>query len=399
MKLSIIIVSYNVKPYLVQCVQSVEQALEGIEAEVFVVDNASGDDSVETVRHLFPRVHLLANLQNRGFSHANNQALALARGEYVLLLNPDTLVPQETLKGCIEFMDAHRGVASTGVKMLNRNGTFAMESRRGLLTPWVAFCKATKLCRLFPHSRLFGGYYMSYLDKEQANPIDMVSGAFMFMRRTALEECGHLDEQFFLYWEDTDLSYRMKKGGYQNYYLPLRLFHYKGESSVKSMLRYRYYLYSSTLIFLKKHTLLNYRLMYLPIKAAILLCKFRIHVGNRLLYGKGWEQKSGERPPCFVVLGDDKAIEEIKQLCAQEGLSEPHLFVTATQESSPRGHLSIDLRYEQYTHLLYAEGSYSYSRMLELLEETPGHPLKLATYSPRTRTLITDTATYTLPAQ
>lgn len=396
MKLSVVIVSYNVKYYLEQCLYSVERAIQGISAEVLVVDNASSDDSISYLQSRFPWVKFILNHQNGGFSHANNQAFEQAQGEYVLMLNPDTIVGEDMFANCIAFMDSHPEVGSTGVKMLNRNGTFALESRRGLLTPWVAFCKATKLCNRYPKSRVFGKYYMSYLDENQANPIDMVSGAYMFLRKEALDKVGKLDEQFFMYWEDTDLSYRLLKSGAQNYYLPELLFHYKGESSRKSTFRYRYYLFSSALIFFKKHFFLDYLFMYLPMIFSILFCRMRIHWGNRILYGKDWETNLANPDDCFLVLGSEDAIQEIKEICRQHSLNTSHSFVVANEQQLPDGHLAVDVPLKSFTHVLYDADSYSYKKMLELLQQTPGNTLKLATYSTRSKALITEETVYCL---
>lgn len=253
MTLSVIIVSYNVKYHLEQCIRSVERAIEGMEADVWVVDNASTDGSVAYLGQRFPAVHLIANAENMGFSRANNLAIRQSQGEYVLLLNPDTLVAEDTLRQCVAFLDAHPEVGATGVKMLNPDGTFALESRRGLPTPFTAFCKMSGLGTLFPRSRLFGRYYMQYLPREQAAPIEVISGAFCMVRRSALLRVGLLDEDFFMYGEDVDLSYRLQRGGWLNYYLPCPILHYKGESTVKSSYRYVTVFYRAMLIFYNKH--------------------------------------------------------------------------------------------------------------------------------------------------
>ena len=213
MQLSIIIVNFNVKYFLHQCLRSVERACANIDAEVLVVDNCSQDESIEYLQPLHPSVRFIRNSQNLGFAKANNIGIRQTKGKYVLLLNPDTIVSERTLSDCIEFMEVHPEVGGAGVKMLNRNGSFALESRRGIPTPFVAFCKMSGLCSLFPNSRIFGKYYMQYLDKDQENPIEIISGAFMFLRRSALDASGLLDEDFFMYGEDIDLSYRLLKTG------------------------------------------------------------------------------------------------------------------------------------------------------------------------------------------
>ena len=392
MKLSIVIVSYNVKYFLEQCLRSVERAIDGIDAEVIVVDNASSDGSNEYIPPRFPNVKWIACKDNGGFSHGNNVGFSHASGEFLLMLNPDTIVTREAIQRSIEFMDTHPDSGAVGVKMINKDGTFAMESRRGIVTPWVSLCKATGLCRRYPNSRLFGHYYMSYLDKEQVNAIEMVSGACMFIRKSILDKIGFLDEDFFMYWEDSDLSYRILRSGHKNYYLPHPIFHYKGESSIKSKLRYRYWLYSSLQIFFKKHFPVYHILSYLPLKLVVAFLKMRIHYANPLLHGKDWENWV-EPPKRFIVMGSEKAQEEIKTILKTNNQTEHHLYITADEESLPQGHLTVDNNSETYNYVLYDSESYSYDSMIALLQQTPGNTLRLATYSTETKVLITDDGT------
>ena len=254
-ELSIIIVNYNVAPYLAQCLQSVFTALEGIRGEVFVVDNNSKDESLEMLKDSFrSKIHLIANTDNPGFSKANNQAIKLAQGEFVLLLNPDTIVQENTFKVCLSFMRAHPKAGALGVYMLDGEGNFLPESKRALPTPWVSFYKIFGLSALFPNNKTFGKYHLSFLDKEKNHPIDILSGAFMFMNKEALDQIGYLDEAFFMYGEDIDLSYRFLLAGYQNYYLAdTKILHYKGESTKKGSLNYVKIFYQAMLIFADKH--------------------------------------------------------------------------------------------------------------------------------------------------
>ena len=271
MKLSVVIVSYNVKYHLEQCIRSVIKASDSLEADIWVVDNASSDGSVEYLQAIFPDVHFISNTENVGFSRANNQAIRISEGEYVLLLNPDTIVAEDTLKGCVDFLDTHPTVGATGVRMLNADGTFAPESRRGLPTPFTSFCKMTGLSSLFPKSRTFGKYYMKYLDPDEANPIEVISGAFNMLRRSALDKIGLLDEDFFMYGEDIDLSYRMLLGGWQNYYLPYYILHYKGESTAKTSFRYVHVFYNAMLIFFNKHFGKKYLFLGYLIRLAVII--------------------------------------------------------------------------------------------------------------------------------
>jgi GT2 family glycosyltransferase len=254
MDLSIIIVNYNVKYFLEHALHSVFKACAHIDAEVFVVDNNSVDGSVEMVRTKFPYVKIIENKDNKGFSKANNQAIILAKGKYILLLNPDTVVGEDTFEKVITFMNAHPEAGGLGVKMIDGKGKFLPESKRGLPTPSAAFYKIFGLSALFPNSPLFGKYHSGYLDKDKIHEIEVLSGAFMLLRKEVLDKIGLLDEDFFMYGEDIDLSYRIIKAGYKNYYFPeTSIFHYKGESTKKSSVNYVFVFYNAMIIFAKKH--------------------------------------------------------------------------------------------------------------------------------------------------
>ena len=259
-KVSIVIVSYNVCRLLDECLQSVGRALEGIDGEVTVVDNCSSDKTVETLRPRYPEVRFIENQENVGFARANNQAIRQSESEYVLLLNPDTVVYEPTIRETLAFLDAHPQAGGAGVRMLTREGTPAPESRRAVPTPWVALLKMLGFKRR---------YYMSHLPWDEPCQIEVVSGAYCMLRRKALDEVGLLDEDFFMYGEDIDLSYRLLKGGWQNWYVPQDIIHYKGESTQKSSFRYVHVFYQAMLIFFRKHYGHLSILLSLPIQAAI----------------------------------------------------------------------------------------------------------------------------------
>jgi GT2 family glycosyltransferase len=253
-KLSVVIVNYNVKFFLEQCLYSVQKAVQHIAAEVWVVDNNSVDGSVQHIAALFPWVKIIANEKNTGFSYANNQAMREASGEYILLLNPDTVVAEDTFQKCIAFMDSHKDAGGLGVKMIDGKGIFLPESKRGLPTPSVSFYKMFGLSAFFPKSTTFGRYHLGFLDKDKTNPVEILSGAFMLMRKEALDKVGLLDETFFMYGEDIDLSYRIIKGGWQNYYFSgTTIIHYKGESTKKGSVNYVKVFYQAMIIFAQKH--------------------------------------------------------------------------------------------------------------------------------------------------
>ncbi len=254
MDLSIIIVNYNVKYFLEQCLHSVLNSSKKIKSEIFVVDNNSVDGSCMMIKEKFPRVKLIENKKNLGFARANNQAIKKATGKYVLILNPDTVVEEDTFEKCIKFMESHKDAGSLGVKMIDGKGRYLPESKRSLPTPEVAFYKMFGLSSLFSKSKRFGQYHLGYLDKEQIHEVDVLPGAFILVRRKLLLDIGLLDENFFMYGEDIDLSYRIKQAGYKNYYFPkTTIIHYKGESTKKGSINYVVLFYNAMIIFAKKH--------------------------------------------------------------------------------------------------------------------------------------------------
>jgi GT2 family glycosyltransferase len=258
MQLSVIIVNYNVRHFLEQCLLSVRKSIAGLanpeEVEIFVVDNNSVDESVAMVQEKFPEIKLIANRRNTGFAVANNQAIRQSSGKYVLLLNPDTVVREDTFRKCFDFMEAHPQAGGLGVKMIDGSGKFLPESKRGFPSPFVAFCKTFGLSKIFSKSRLFNRYHLGYLDPGETNEVDVLAGAFMLLRRSTLDKTGLLDEAFFMYGEDIDLSYRIVQAGYKNYYFAgTTIIHYKGESTKKGSLNYVRTFYNAMLIFARKH--------------------------------------------------------------------------------------------------------------------------------------------------
>ena len=284
MKLSVIIVNYNVKYFLEQALLSVQKASVNLPVEVFVVDNNSVDESVLMVREKFPEVKLIVNQHNPGFSIANNQAIKESKGEYVLLLNPDTVVEEDTFEKCVAFMDAHPLSGGLGVKMIDGSGNFLPESKRGFPSPFVAFSKTFGLSKLFPRSKRFNHYHLGYLDENENHEVEVLAGAFMMLRKSVLDEIGLLDEAFFMYGEDIDLSYRIVKGGYKNYYLAdTTIIHYKGESTKKGSLNYVRTFYNAMIIFAKKHFKGDQaRLFVLMLQVAIYFRAFLTLVSNSL---------------------------------------------------------------------------------------------------------------------
>lgn len=341
LKLSVIIVNYNVKYYLDQCISSVLRAFEEMKkasssdssvnedvAEIIVVDNHSADGSVNYLEKrypqmLYPMVRFVRSAHNLGFARANNIAIRQSKGEYVLLLNPDTIVGEDALKASVDFMDAHEDAGAVGVRMLGAQGRRAMESRRGLPTPMVSFFKMLGFCNRWPHHRLFGKYYMGYLPWDEPCQIEVVSGAYCMLRRKALDEVGLLDEDFFMYGEDIDLSYRVLKGGYHNYYLPVDILHYKGESTQKSSFRYVHVFYEAMLIFFRKHYSGMTFLLSLPIKTAIYAKALMALVGmlsERMRKSLGFFAPSAEGAQHYVFVGSLEMQDACREIARRLGL-------------------------------------------------------------------------------
>lgn len=254
MQLSVIIVNYNVKYFLEQAILAAQKACIGLYADIWVVDNNSTDGSVEMLRERFPEVRLIANAENTGFSRANNQAIKASTGQYVVLLNPDTVVAEDTFHKVIEFMEQRPQAGGLGIRMMDGSGNFLKESKRGLPTPEVAFYKMFGLSSMFKNSRRFGQYHLSFLSEKQNHPVDILAGAFMCMRRSVLDEVGLLDEKYFMYGEDIDLSYRIRLSGYENWYFAQSsIIHYKGESTKKDSIKYVRVFYQAMAIFARQY--------------------------------------------------------------------------------------------------------------------------------------------------
>ena len=252
--LSVIIVSYKVPYFLEQTLLAALQAAEQLPTQIIVVDNNSQDNTPDLVREKFPTVELIANTQNTGFATANNQGIVQAKGEYILFLNPDTAVQEDTFVKVVEFMQADPSIGGLGVHMIDGTGVFLPESKRGFPSPLVAFYKTFGLSKIFPRSPHFNQYHLGYLEEYANHQVEVLSGAFMVMPRAVLEEIGYWDEAFFMYGEDIDLSYRIVQAGYKNYYLAdTTIIHYKGESTKKGSLNYVKTFYEAMIIFARKH--------------------------------------------------------------------------------------------------------------------------------------------------
>ena len=388
MKLSVVIVSYNVSHYLLQCLDSLQRALRGIDGEVIVVDNHSRDNSVALVHQAHPEVKVIENLHNLGFSKANNIALRQAKGEYALLLNPDTIVADNTIRDCIAFLDLHPDAGAAGVMMLNADGTVAPESRRGVPTPLTSFYKLSGLCRMFPRSPRFGRYYLGHLPWHKPQQIDIVSGAFCMLRRSVLDKVGLLDEDYFMYGEDIDLSYRILKQGATNWYLPYPILHYKGESTQKSSFRYVHVFYQAMLIFFRKHFSHLGLLVTLPIKTAIwfkALVALVAMLTNRMRRSLGFVDRHSDCSSFqYLCFGSRSMVSSCGEILGKHGLrwssydsSDPiYINKVATAQTEP----SV---------IVLDPQRFSFAAMLSIMRQTANSAVFLGTFQPFTKSIIT----------
>ena len=396
MKLSVVIVSYNVKHYLIQCLDSLQRALDGVDAEIFVVDNHSKDGTADTIARKFSTIKLTASNHNNGFAKANNIALRQATGEYVLLLNPDTFVGETTIKECLGFMDTHPNAGGLGVQMLKSDGSKAMESRRGLPTPMTSFYKMCGLCARHPTDRRFGKYYMCDMPWDKPGRIEIISGAFFMARRSALMETGLLDEDFFMYGEDIDLSYRLLKHGYENWYLPAKILHYKGESTQKSSFRYVHVFYEAMLIFFKKHYGHTGLWLSIPINAAIYAkatCALAgmWYAGTKKMLGFSTARRKAY--PRYLFIGSRESLEACRRIALKNGLTAD--YMEGDEKSNPDGHVRLSPKGDKNSpvYVVYDTTSYTYGTILEIFAHHHGENVFIGTYNPKHNIIITDKET------
>lgn len=391
MKLTVVIVSYNVKYYLEQCLISLERALKGVEAEIVVVDNDSRDGTVDYLKSCSFDVRIIESNHNLGFARANNIAIEQTDSEYVLLLNPDTVVGESVIRDTLEFMNSHPDAGGLGVQMIKSDGNKALESRRGLPTPLTSFYKMTGLCSRYPRSRRFGRYYMGYLPWDVPSQIEVVSGAFFLLRREALYAVGLLDEDFFMYGEDIDLSYRLLKGGYANWYYPARILHYKGESTQKSSFRYVHVFYDAMLIFFRKHYGNASLCLTIPIKAAIYFKALLALVGMQIERAKKalgfWHVRN--KPANYIFFVDKSNEADCYRLVRSKGLTAE--IITSDKERFEEGHYSIgSMSNDRQTYVVYDSSKFDNETIMELFASRPSAKVKMGIYHPEKNMVITE---------
>ncbi|MDR3609545.1 MAG: glycosyltransferase, partial [Ignavibacteriaceae bacterium] len=283
MDLSIIIVNYNVKEFLQNLLHSISKSSDQITREIIIIDNASDDGSVEFIKDNFPDVNLISNKTNLGFSKANNIGMKIAKGKYILLINPDTLISEDTFEIMTAFFEENPNVGLAGCKILNPDGTLQLACRRSFPGPWTSFCKVTGLSNLFPQNKLFARYNLTYLDPDSTYEVDAISGSFMMFRKEVYDKIGGLDEMFFMYGEDLDFCYRVQKSGYKVFYVhSAQIIHYKGESTKRSDLDETRIFYNAMHLFVKKH-LSSSVIVGIILQSAILFRKLFAFLGKRKL--------------------------------------------------------------------------------------------------------------------
>ena len=323
MKISVVIVNYNVKYYVGQCIDSVRRSLRGIDSEIVVVDNHSRDGSVEYLSKM-DGVRIIESGHNLGFSKANNIAIRQSTAEYVLMLNPDTIVAEDAISKIISFADSHPQVGGIGVKMHNDCGTMAKESRRGLPSPMTSFYKIIGLSKRYPEHPKFGRYYMGWLPWHSPSRIEVVSGACFLVRRKALDEVGLMDEDYFMYGEDIDLSFRLLKGGWENWYVPADIVHYKGESTHKTSFNYVHVFYNAMLIFMRKHYSHLSWLIIWPLQMAVYFIAMLTLVATlctRIRKSLGFARRYANEFPMLCLEGGDAMQEKCRAIALRRGLS------------------------------------------------------------------------------
>ncbi len=323
MKISVVIVNYNVKYYVGQCIDSVRRALQGIDSEIIVVDNHSRDGSVDYLSKI-EGVRIIESGHNLGFSKANNIAIRQSTAEYVLMLNPDTIVAEDAIRMMIDFADSHPQAGGIGVRMHNDWGTTARESRRGLPSPMTSFYKIIGLSKRLPQHRKYGRYYMGWLPWDSPSRIEVVSGACFLVRRKALDEVGLMDEDYFMYGEDIDLSYRLLKGGWENWFVPADIIHYKGESTQKTSFNYVHVFYNAMLIFMRKHYSHLSWLIIWPLQIAvyfIALLALMATLFDRMKKSLGFGGRYKIEFPVLYLEGSNTMKEKCRAIAMRKGLS------------------------------------------------------------------------------
>ena len=364
MQVSVIIVSYNVRHFLEQCLYALTRATAGIQAEILVVDNASADGSTRYLQPRFPTVIFIENARNTGFAKANNQALGRATGRYILFLNPDTIVAEDSLSKCLQLMETQPATGACGVRMLDGSGRFLPESRRGFPSLQASFYRLSGLAALFPRSQRFARYYMGHLEEKTSHEVEVLAGAFLFVRKAVLDTTGGFDERFFMYGEDIDLSYRIRQAGYKNYYLAdTAIIHFKGESTKKDQLQHIRHFYGAMEIFTRKY---NH-----PARAGMLCLFIQVYTRLRLLLaaGRNGRKPKGAAPPSSLrtlLAGDRHSTGEAHSIIGK--YTRP---VRNTRIAAADANLLEEVAGHDINEIVFCQGDLSFSKIIAWMQLLP----------------------------
>ena len=355
MQLSIIIVNYNVKYFLEQCLYSVEAACEKLQAEIIVVDNASSDGSVEYLEPKFPRVKFIKNEVNPGFAKANNTGLSIAAGDTILFLNPDTILAENTIAGCLDFFEQYADAGAVGVRLIDGGGNFLPESKRAFPSVMASFFKLSGMASLFPRSAIFNQYALGNVDEDAIAEVDVLVGAFLMAPKKILLELTGFDEDYFMYGEDIDLSYRIQKAGYKNFYLGNNaVIHFKGESTQKDKPAYRKNFYEAMKIFVDKH---YPKTSSVFLKAAISLGSFISSFKSRTVSSKQTTTNVN-----FILAGDDTDARSAENILSK--LDYQFQKINSLKDFDTTSNLK-----PQTSNLIFCTGQLSYAECISFVQK------------------------------
>ncbi|MEO6315110.1 MAG: glycosyltransferase family 2 protein [Chitinophagaceae bacterium] len=363
--LSIIIVSYNVKYFLEQCLFSVQKAVSGMEAEVIVIDNNSSDKSVEYLQANFPAVRFVANRENAGFAKANNQGWRMAAGQQVLFLNPDTLLSEDSLYKSVRVLEEQAQVGALGIHMLDGSGRFLPESKRGFPSPRASFFKLSGLIDIFPHLKAVSQYYLGHLPEKDNNEIDILTGAYMMVKKDVLEKTEGFDERFFMYGEDIDLSYRIKQAGYKNYYLAeSSIIHFKGESTRKDI-AYTKLFYKAMRLFVEKHYEKESRLFSVMVQMAIAMRGVVSFAGQ--VFRRRQPTQDADKLVQTIVAGAHAETKKALEVLASQPIKRNIITVTGVRE------IEAVMQVQKTSEIIFCAGAISYKEIIQCIAAMNGN--------------------------
>jgi GT2 family glycosyltransferase len=345
--------------------------MKNIEGEIIVVDNNSSDGSFEFFHNRFSEVKFIWNKNNPGFAKANNQALKIAKGEYILFLNPDTIIAEDCFKKCIFFIKTKNNNCAVGIKMIDGQGRFLKESKRSFPSPFPSLYKLFGFSKLFPHSKMFSKYNLGYLDENKNHEVDVLAGAFMMIPKKILDITGGFDEDFFMYGEDIDLSYRIQKAGFKNYYFAeSAMIHFKGESTKKGSLNYVVIFYQAMSIFVKKHYGRRGGLFGFFIHVAIVI-RASISAFSRLLKFKPkrpTDMTKDDAACSIVIVGNQENFENAKQIAEVSGRK--NILYYHIENNTTR--LPAEIELGQAKEIIFCEGTLSFKKIIEIMQQIDG---------------------------